>query len=254
MIPVDYWMMRTIRRALPQGVIDYMLSHSIYLKPSWDTSDPQRHAQLYLERAAHHGISMTGKTVCVVGYGGRAGIGHALLELGAERVILQDPFAPIRRFNDPDYKGQGKLVLVHDHLDEIVRREGAFSDIVVSNSVLEHVQDLDVLLRACAGATRAGGINIHYIDLRDHYFKYPFEMLCYSESTWRRWLNASNHLNRLRIPDYQRSFERVFKTVDLEITERLLSDFQRTAPRIRREFLTGDDRIDAASLIRIEAT
>ncbi len=195
---------------------------------------------------------MIGKMVCVVGYGGRVDIGHALLELGAERVILQDPFAPICRFGDPDYKGREnspwfKIILTNLYGVKVSSLTSSYQTRFLSTPRTQRA------FAGCAGATRNGESNIHYIDidLGNHFFKYPFEMLCYLESTWRRSLNASN-LNRLRIPDYQRSFERVFKTVDFEITEWLLSEFQRTEPR--SESLTGDERIEAASFVRIEAT
>jgi hypothetical protein len=98
---------------------------------------------------------------------------------------------------------------------------------------------------------------LHYVDLRDHLFKYPFEMLCYRESTWTRWLNASNNLNRLRLPDFAQlfedRFEDRFEDVGIETGTHLREEFRRTRDRIRSEFLTGNEDIDAAAGIRVAA-
>jgi len=63
------------------------------------------------------------------------------------------------------------------------------------------------ITRALARLTRPGGMHLHYVDMRDHFFKYPFEMLTYSKQTWQSWLNPTSNLNRYRIPDYRRAFE-----------------------------------------------
>jgi len=259
-IPLDYWLMRTLRRATPQRAVDLLLDRGIYLKPGADTSEPARVAREYAERVAAHGLSLRGKTVCVVGYGGSVGIGLQLLEQGAATVVLQDPFASTRRARDRsldpalrDKYGPDRLVLVHEQLDAWARRHPATVDVIVSNSVLEHVADVPGVVAACAALTAPGGLNIHLVDLRDHYFKYPFEMLCYSEPTWRRWLNASNNLNRWRLPDHERAFRAAFAHVDVTVVEHLRDEFRRARPRIRPEFLTGDESIDAATGLRIEA-
>lgn len=267
---LDYWLMRTLRRNMPQFLVDFLLDHGFYIRPGTDTSQPEWMARRYVERAAAHGVAMAGATVCVVGYGGGYGVGVHLLEAGADRVILQDPFAPERvsrnRRLDPAIReryftmgsdgwvpDRNHIELVHSDLDAWSHDHPAVADIVVSSSVLEHVEDITSLLRGCARITRPAGVNVHYIDLRDHYFRYPFEMLCYREQTWRRWLNASNNLNRLRLPDYQRAFADAFEHCDVDVRERLPEEFARARDRIRAEFLTGDEQIDAASLIRVEA-
>jgi len=96
------------------------------------------------------------------------------------------------------------------------------------------------------------GVQIHFIDLRDHFFKYPFEMLCYSEKTWY-WLNPSSYLNRYRMPDYQRVFETYFTNVEMTVLERNMDAFQQVQSRVRKEFLTGNNEIDSITSILIVA-
>ncbi len=264
MVPLDYWLLRLARRNTPQPLVDFLLDRGIYLKPGRDTSDPAGVARFYAERAAAHGRDLAGRRVCVVGYGGGLGVGLHLLEAGAAHVVLQDPFAPTRsarnrglsaavrgrwlRDGRPDPE---RIELVHEPLERHAARHPASADLVVSNSVLEHVADLDALAGACARVTAEGGLNVHVVDLRDHFFKYPFEMLCYSEQTWSRWLDASNHLNRLRLRDYRRIFAGHFPQVDITVTQTLREEFRRARTRIRPEFLTGDDEVDAASQLHI---
>ena len=71
-----------------------------------------------------------------------------------------------------------------------------------SPSSSEICADIEANIAACAQITRPGAMNVHEIDLRHHYFKYLFEMLCHSEEAWKKWLNPSNNLNRWRLPEY----------------------------------------------------
>ena len=92
-------------------------------------------------------------------------------------------------------------------------------DIVLSSSVYEHLDDVEGITRALAGLTKPDGIQIHFVDLRDHFFKYPFEMLRFSESAWRNWLNPSSNHNRYRLWDYRRVFESCFEQVEIEVLD-----------------------------------
>jgi len=126
-------------------------------------------------------------------------------------------------------------------------------DLVLSSSVYEHLDDAEGITRALAKWTATDGLQIHFVDLRDHYFKYPFEMLRYPERTWRRWLNPTSHHNRLRLWDYRRIFQSYFRTVDVAILQRDQSAFERIRPHVRPEFISGDVAEDAVTLIRITA-
>jgi hypothetical protein len=126
-------------------------------------------------------------------------------------------------------------------------------DVVLSSCVFEHLEDVEGVTRALAQLTSSHGVNIHLVDLRDHYFKYPFEMLCYSEVAWRKWLNPGSNLNRFRMVDYRQVFERYFQKVRLEVIAQDELAFQHALPRIHPEFLTGDPDIDSATLIQVVA-
>ena len=112
---------------------------------------------------------------------------------------------------------------------------------------------MDGTTRALAALTAVGGVNIHFVDLRDHFFKYPFEMLHYSENTWRRWLNPTSNHNRFRLWDYRKVFDSYFEDVDVTVLERDEAGFARALGRIRPEFKRGNVLDDSVTLIRVVA-
>lgn len=270
MTPIDYLALRTLRRMTPQKIVDWMLDQGVYLKPGRDTDQPDESVRVYCEAGRRAAQSIAGKRVLVFGYGGSLGVALGLLEAGAEHVYLQDPFAPVRsarnrrlpadrmarffRGGPQDWHPcPERVTIVREHLPDIAPRHEAAIDWIVSTSVFEHVADVESNIAACARIMRPGGINVHQIDLRDHYFRYPFEMLCHSEKVWQKWLNASNNLNRWRLRQYETAFVRHFQSVGVRVRLSLATQLSMAKKRIRSEFLTGHDEVDAAGLIVIEA-
>lgn len=271
MAPIDYLVLRTIRRTAPQRVVDWMLDQGVYLKPGRDTNQPDESVRVYREAGTRARQSIAGKRVLVFGYGGGLGVALGLLEEGAEHVYLQDPFAPVRSARNRRlpadrmakfFRGSShgwqpdpeRVTIVRDHLSDFASRHKAMMDWVVSTSVFEHVADVQANVAACARVTRPGGINVHQIDLRDHFFKYPFEMLCYSEKMWKNWLNPSSNLNRWRLHQYETVFARHFQDVQIRVRLNIAAQFALAKNRIRAEFLTGNADDDAAGVIVVEAS
>ena len=75
-------------------------------------------------------------------------------------------------------------------------------------------------------------------------------MLRYSASSWKRWLNPRQNLNRWRLKDYETVFRRHFEEVSIEVLDRDREAFEAARRGIRDEFLTGD--IEADSVTEIE--
>jgi hypothetical protein len=216
-------------------------------------------------------MPLQGKCVHVFGYGGRLDVGMGFLELGAAHVVLCDKLTPPQRDHNQAVAGQHRQYFLWEGKDSrpdpafVTLFEGDIRDVaashalppgnlVASTSVYEHLEDPDGITQALARLTAAGGLNIHFIDLRDHFFRYPFEMLHYSEAAWRRWLNPTSHHNRYRVWDYRRAFESAFKEVEIEILQRDEHAFERARRRIRPEFVSGDLQEDAATMIKVVAT
>jgi len=264
-----YLLPRAIRHFLPERTTRFLLLRSMIIRPGLETADATTAVERYAEILAARVIPLRGKRVLVFGYGGRLDIGIRFLEQGASHVVLSDKFAP------PDHDHNRALAEGHRRYflgnEDVPRPDPAYmtlfdgdiqdlsteavpaNDIVVSNSVYEHLEDVEGITRALARLTSAAGLHIHFVDLRDHFFKYPFEMLHYSDNVWRRWLNPGSNHNRLRLWDYRRVFEGAFQQVEIHVLRRDDAAFDRARKRLRAEFVSGNLQEDAATLIRIVA-
>jgi hypothetical protein len=268
---LKYLLLRLIRRFLPERLTRFLLRRGLAIRPGLETREPASAAARYRAASEARGSSLTGKRVLVFGYGGNFAVGAELLRAGASHIVLLDRFAPPddRRNRElvhayPEYfilqNNEVKtvdafLTLIHDDVKNLkVDQSFPPFDLVFSTSVYEHLNDVEGLTAALAELTAADGFHVHYVDLRDHYFKLPFEMLKFSEQTWKRWLNPTSNLNRSRLRDYQRVFDAYFADVKITVLERDPKAFVRARSRIRPEFLTGDEAHDAVTLIEVVAS
>lgn len=268
---LPYLIPRIIRHFMPEKVVRALLLRNIIIQSGMETNSPFAAVERYVSILSKYGRSFQGKRVMVFGYGGRFDIGFGILKEGAAHVILCDKYAPPdephnrRRFaaEDTYFAVESKglrprpewMTLLEADIRE-VQASGALEpvDIVISSSVYEHLDDVEGITRALAGLTKPDGIQVHYVDLRDHFFKYPFEMLRFSEPTWRRWLNPSSNHNRYRLWDYRRAFEACFSQVEIEIISREEEAFRKALPYIRPEFVSGKMEEDAVSGIQVVAS
>jgi SAM-dependent methyltransferase len=265
---LPYLIPRLIRHFLPEKLVRMLLLRSVIIRPGLETGNPFAAVQRYEDVLSKRGRSFTGKRVLVFGYGGRFDIGFGILKAGAAHVILSDKYAPPdeahnRRMFATEEKyfalesnglrprSEWITVVEGDVRDAQSSAKIGFVDIVVSSSVYEHLDDVEGITRALARLTLPDGIQIHYVDLRDHFFNYPFEMLRFSERTWRKWLNPSSNHNRYRLWDYRRAFEACFGHVEIEILSREEEAFRKVRPHLRSEFVSGNREEDAVGTIQV---
>jgi SAM-dependent methyltransferase len=268
---LPYLIPRLIRHFLPEKLVRALLLRNIIIHPGLETDNPFAAVKRYVDVISERGLSFHGKRVLVFGYGGRFDIGFGLLKEGAAHVILCDKYAPPdEAHNHQMFVSEEKYFLVEnqglrprpewitlleaDIRDVNVTREIEPVDFVISSSVYEHVDDVEGITRALAGLTKPDGLQIHYVDLRDHFFKYPFEMLLFSESTWRRWLNPSTNHNRYRLWEYRNAFKACFEQVEIKVLTREEDAFRKLLPRIRPEFISGSMDEDAVGVILVIAS
>jgi hypothetical protein len=197
-----------------------------------------------------------------IGYGGSFGAAIGLLSHGVRHIYLHDAYVkPNHQVNRALFDSGCAYLMDRDGMIcpdprfiTLLPKDSAqwsFScgpvEVILSRAVLEHVADvgdlLDLLIgnRALSGATHA-----HFIDMRDHYLRYPYEMFCYDEWVWHRFLCPTEHLNRMRMHDYRPLFENRFSHCEFRITDKDEQAFSRGKHRIKRCFLSGDDAVDAA--------
>ena len=261
-----------IRHFLPERLVRFLLLRNLIIQAGIETNDPEAAVQRYVDILAGRGLSLKEKRVMVFGYGGRFDVGFVLLKQGAGYVVLCDKYAPPDEIhNQRLFKSEEKYfsfekdrrlrprkewmtLFEADIRDAALKQTLEPVDLVISNSVYEHVDDVEGITQALAQLTKPDGLHIHFIDLRDHFFKYPFEMLRFSENTWRRWLNPSSNHNRYRLWNYRAAFEVCFKNVEIQVLAYEENAFRDLLPHIRPEFVSGNMDEDSASLIRVIAS
>ena len=267
---LPYLIPRLIRHLLPERLVRTLLLRNIIIQSGLETNHPSAAIQRYVDVLSKCNRSFQGKRVLIFGYGGRFDIGFGILKEGAGHVILCDKYAPPdEQHNQQMFASEEKYFIVGNNgvrprpewmslLEADIRdvhASGAMEpvDIIISSSVYEHLEDVEGITRALAGLTKPDGIHIHYVDLRDHFFKYPFEMLRFSERTWRTWLNPSSNHNRYRLWDYRRAFQACFGQVEIEVLSREEEAFRKVLPRLRPEFVSGNMDEDAVGTIQVVA-
>lgn len=185
---------------------------------------PNAHFAKWEQCFGRRGILLQGKQVLEVGGGRYARLAFRLLASGARQITLVDPYAtPIdvprnRALLEQDCGLLGlasenvlaRVTIIQDDIQSLpAPAPGAQVDIVISGATLEHVRDPGLVLSRCRDWLKPGGVTCHIVDLRDHNlsFRYPFEMLTFSDECWERFLDLEGgfHLNRWRAPDYVRA-------------------------------------------------
>jgi hypothetical protein len=269
-VNLKYIALRLMRHFMPESVARFLLKRRWIIRPGLESTDPVEAVDRYVRTLGSLGAAIKGKRVLVFGYGGRFAVGVELLRQGAAHVVLCDHFvlldhernlellaqySDFLHLEDGEAKPRREFIsLIHgDIRDQPLKDQIPAVDYVLSTSVYEHLDDVKGITRALADLTVPHGVHLHFVDLRDHYFKYPFEMLTYSSRVWRSFLNPTSNLNRLRFRDYQTIFEKYFQTVDMNVTERLEKEFEVVKNRVRPEFKSGDSSVDSVTLIQVVA-
>lgn len=268
---IAYFIPRLIRHFMPESLADWMKKRRVIIKAGIETLKPKAAAERYLDYFHRENISITDKIVLQFGYGGNILTACELLHAGAAKIIACERadfpspvFDESLRHAYPDYFHQESnciqpnpdfIQIIHEDIRKVADEQKIEKvDMVVSSSVFEHLDDVDGITKSLADLTKARGRHIHFVDLRDHYFKYPFEMLTFSEQVWENWLNPTSNLNRFRLPQYEEIFRKYFSNIQIQIQESNPSSFLHVKHRIRKEFLSGDDMIDAVTLITVKAS
>lgn len=114
-------------------------------------------------------------------------------------------------------------------------------DMILSVSVLEHLRSPREVLAESARILRQGGYMIHLVDFRDHFFRYPLEMLKYTQRQWQLLTTSKGgggYLNRWRAGDWISAMDaagfstRLVEHLQLrDVVEREKDDF---APEFRQ--------------------
>lgn len=135
-----------------------------------------------------------------------------------------------RLYGDPASGFDESRVKYSVTTDGLIGQRDAY-DLVISRSVLEHVNSLDRTMADMAAALRKGGIAIHKVDLKSHQLdRYqPFDFLTWPEPVYRLMHSHKGRPNRWRVNKYREVADRV------GLRFRMLADTGRLEPaRISR--------------------
>ena len=279
MINFPYVALRLFRRLTPAPLAYWLLSNDFrnpfgYLKS----------AEGYLDAVIEAGFDLRGRTVVEIGAGSRSPAGLALLMAGAARVYLQEPFlrpAPAALLrervqtlftalrNRPGLIPLSAPLWKDDDLNPEFARwleapadktplPDASVDLFVSTSVLEHIRDIAAVFQEEFRLLKPGGGLLHRVDLRDHIFRWPFEMLTFSVFVWENILTTpgkgGGYQNRFRIDDYERLLQNTgFTDVRVQTVRSDREGFERIRKRLPSMYRDRPERTLSATGIVLSA-
>ena len=186
-------------------------------------------SEKYLDTLRQNNIPVTGKFLVDIGSGNLTEHAGFLLKSGINHVTLCDLHTAKSKSTGPILNPPSgcetttylnplefQISIIANPIENLFSLEDNSVDLITSNSLLEHVRDLDRALDECRRVLKPGGYMLHFIDLRDHRnFNRPFTFLRYRSSHWERFLTSNqSYTNRFRKSDYLNAFKKAnFSTI-----------------------------------------
>ncbi len=251
---LPYILLRVVRRSLPLIVVKRLGAVFPWIGTSIGEISSELLVNWYYKwfRASSPPVDFLGATILEVGTGATNAACYELVADGALFCHSYEPFATLdQRMDGAMLTGcASRHGLEPDFIRKRISRatslekmESNSVDLVLSNSVLEHVTDIAALNRQLARILKPGGRMVHIVDYRDHFFAYPYHHLLWSRATWNRWLNPG-HLPRWRITDHIRAFENIGLNVAIIDSTSDPDAFEKVRNRIHPDFAGyPDDQI-----------
>jgi len=131
-----------------------------------------------------------------------------------------------------------------DRLWEDTGLPNASVDLLLSASVFEHLRNPAAVIAESGRIVRPGGWMIHTVDMRDHYFRYPLEMLKYSPGQWAALTTqegGSGYQNRLRLNQWLELLDKNSFVTECLPVEMLDEHLARERPFLHPDFAKLDD-------------
>ena len=216
MIPglAEYVAARLVRRYLfTERFLDRFGQFLPHYRANANQSDPGPVVGVYADALARAGPHhRADRSILEVGSGATNSVGYQLLQRGfagdTGNILMYEPHAKFDAKLDAQMMhraGDPSAAIRVQRITTLAGVADASVDLVLSNSVLEHVLDMSGLLTQLRQKMRPGGMMVHAVDYRDHFFKYPYHFLLFGDAEWNRWLNPGN-LPRWRLTDHLRFF------------------------------------------------
>ena len=184
------------------------------------------------------------RRILEVGIGATNSSAYEVAARGAAAAIAFEPFVPLDSPTDAALLAEcatrhqqpaTSIAAKVQRLTDLASVPDASLDLILSNSVLEHVGDMTTLANDLRRILAPSGAMLHLVDYRDHFFRFPYHHLLWSEDTWQRWLNPGD-LPRWRIRDHIDAFERAGLRVEVLRASPLADEFSKVRDRIHPHF------------------
>ncbi|ODS35024.1 hypothetical protein BEH94_03720 [Candidatus Altiarchaeales archaeon WOR_SM1_SCG] len=207
-------------------------------------------------------VSVESKTILEIGPGNSYIIAYNFLMHGAKKVILADKFPRIietkkqkeyfkreidyisRKYGKkPFFLGNGEIDgrYIEFINKDITETDIKDVDLIFTNSVLEHVKNIEENIKYMSKILNNNGYVLHNIDLRDHYnFNKPFLFYKYSDRIWNNLLTKEgiSYTNRLRYDD----FIGLFKNAGLETIHEKIERCKLNQKKLSSKFKSKNKR------------
>ncbi|WP_158982627.1 methyltransferase domain-containing protein [Lysobacter panacisoli] len=247
--------MRLVRRFVFNERTANRLSRWLpYYRSSVNESAPGNIVASYVDALAQAGHGLNGLRVAEIGAGRTNAVAYGLAAAGASSVVAMEPFAPYDR--ELDHALMHRFDVAESTAARVARATGfdeipdGSVDLLLSNSVLEHVTDLGTFFRDCRRVLSPDGVMLHQIDYRDHFFKYPYAFLTFRDDTWRRWLDPGD-LPRWRLDDHLGALSAAGFDTSIVRSESLAQDFARVQDRLTERFAAMGERAAVSSAVLV---
>jgi 2-polyprenyl-3-methyl-5-hydroxy-6-metoxy-1,4-benzoquinol methylase len=203
----------------------------------------------YVRKFAEQGDDQSTLRILEVGAGATNSVGLLLADRLNCHVDVYDPYVA------HDTELTETIISRYNLKPETIRRVRRIDnidtqyDFILSNSVLEHVKDIEKFFQDMKNALKADGKMVHFVDYRDHFFKYPYFFLMFSKKTWDRFLNPGD-LYRWRIDDHIQAVQESKLKCTVLDAEILENDAEYVINRVCKEFLLKKDwKVATATLV-----
>jgi len=222
--------------------------------------------------------TLNNKTIVELGPGDTMATAFFFLAYGAKRVVCFDRFKLLQNTAKntliaqqvlsilPEQQRQHlQTILSFDELKQVrwnpirlqyqhnrnenITLENGSVDIIVSNAVLEHVQNLDVLFSHMYRILKPEGIMVHAADLKSHDLHHTTELDFLTVPDWLWWLMTfyrgapnrkrwSHYKNLLDVHGFERTFFKVTSTFPAESIRTLRLKYPEHAKQFSDEDLS----------------